>query len=120
MTRPSLAFALALLALSACHPGPVVGSSGNPPTSGTIAGIVSTDGNAPVVGRKVTAIDAASGAKFDATTGANGGYTIKVPPGSYRLEVELHGGERVAKQPDVTKVNKSDLDPHRDIVITAR
>jgi len=120
MTRLHIALALAVLALTACHPGPVVGGSGNPPTSGTIAGIVSTDGNAPVVGRKVTAIDASSGAKFDATTGANGGYTIKVPPGTYRIEIELQGSERVAKAPDVTKVNKSDLDPHRDIVITGR
>jgi hypothetical protein len=120
MRRLSLALAFALVTLTACHPGPVVGSSGHPPTSGTIAGIVTTDGNAPVIGRKVTAIDASSGAKFEATTGANGGYTIKVPPGTYRLEVELQGSERVAKAPDVTKVNKSDLDPHRDIVITAR
>jgi len=43
-----------------------------------------------------------------------------VPPGTYRIEVELQGSERVAKAPDVTKVNKSDLDPHRDIVITGR
>ena len=119
MTRLHIALALAVLSLTACHPGPVVGSSGNPPTSGTIAGIVSTDGNAPVVGRKVTAIDASSGAKFDATTGANGGYTIKVPEGTYRLEVELRAGERVAKQPGQTRVNKSDLDPRRDFVITA-
>src|SRR4029078_6158855 len=98
MTRLHIALALAVLALTACHPGPVVrsrghpphrgpvsGTIGNPPTSGTIAGIVSTDGNAPVVGRKVTAIDAASGAKFDATTGANGGHTIKGAPGTYQV-----------------------------------
>jgi hypothetical protein len=120
MSRLSVAFALALLAVTACHPGPVVGGSANPTASGTIAGIVSTDGNAPVVGRKVTVINTSTAAKFDATTGANGGYTIKVPPGTYRIEIELRGGERVAKQPDVTKVDKSDLDPHRDIVITAR
>ena len=120
MTKLHVALAVALLALTACHPGPVVGGSGNPPASGTIAGIVSTDGNAPVVGRKVTVIESSTGARFDATTGANGGYTIKVPPGTYRIEVELRGGERVAKAPDVTKVDKSDLDPHRDIVITAR
>jgi hypothetical protein len=42
-----------------------------------------------------------------------------VPEGSYRLEVELQQGERVAKQPAVTKINKGDLDTHRDFVIAA-
>jgi hypothetical protein len=42
-----------------------------------------------------------------------------VPEGTYRLEVELRQGEKVAKQPADTKVDKSDLDPHRDFVITA-
>jgi hypothetical protein len=113
-------FALALITLAACHPGPVVGGGGIPNVGGTIAGIVSTDGNAPVVGRKVTVIETTSGTRFDATTGANGGYTIKVPQGTYRIEVELLGNERVAKQPDPTKIDKSDLDPHRDIIITVR
>ena len=53
------------------------------------------------------------------TTGTDGGYTIQVPEGTYRLEVQLRQGERVTKQPAETKVNKSDLDPHRDFVITS-
>jgi hypothetical protein len=63
-------------------------------------------------------VDTASGAKFEATTGANGGYTIKVPEGTYRLELEVRPGEKVAKQPDETRVNRSDLDPRRDFVIS--
>jgi hypothetical protein len=47
----------------------------------------------------------------------NGGYTIKVPHGRYRLEVELHQGERLTRQPGETQVNRSDLDPRRDFVI---
>jgi hypothetical protein len=62
----------------------------------------------------------ASGARFEATTGANGGYTIKVPEGTYRLEVELHPGEVVLKQPDQTRINKSDLDPQRDFTIAVK
>jgi hypothetical protein len=54
------------------------------------------------------------------TTGINGGYTLKVPEGTYRLEIELLPGEAVAKQPEETRVNRSDLDPRRDFVITAR
>jgi hypothetical protein len=110
---------LALLTSVACIHGPVVDVGPKPAdVGGTIAGIVSTDGKTAVVGRKVTAIETQTGSRYDATTGPNGGYTIKVPQGTYRLEVELQPGEVVAKQPAETKINKSDLDPKRDFVIT--
>src|SRR4051794_13332123 len=107
-----------LTLVGACHPGPVIGTGGKLPVGGTIAGIVSTSTNAAVIGRKVTATNTQTGAKFDVTTGANGGYTVQVPEGTYRLEVELKPGEIVSKQPSETHINKSDLDPHRDFVIS--
>ena len=111
---------LAALTSAGCHSNPVIDTGQKPPAvGGTIAGIVSSSAKAAVTDRKVTAIDTQSGARYDATTGANGGYTIKVPQGTYRLEVELRAGERIAKQPGQTRVNKSDLDPRRDFVITA-
>jgi hypothetical protein len=113
--------AVAVLTSAACHPGPVVGTGPNPAdVGGTIAGIVSSDANAALAGRKVAAIETVTGKRFEATTGTNGGYTIQVPEGTYRLEVQLRDGERVSKQPDETRVNKSDLDSGRDFVITAR
>jgi hypothetical protein len=108
------------LASTACHPGPVIGTNNQPSVGGTIAGVVTTsDRSVAVPGRKVTAVNVASGSRYDATTGANGGYTIKVPEGTYRLEIELKSGETVAKQPDQTKINNGDLDPQRNFVITA-
>ena len=107
-----------VLAAAACHPGPVL--SPKLDVGGTIAGIVTTTGNAVVPDRKVTAVDVNSGARFDATTGANGGYTIKVPEGTYRLELELRPGEVVAKQPAETRINKSDLDSRRDFTIAVK
>lgn len=110
---------LSLLTSVACHPGPVVGTGPNPPAvGGTIAGIVSTTAKDPISGRTVTAINTQTGARFDATTGTNGGYTIKVPEGTYRLEVELQPGETVVKHPGETRVNRSDLDPQRHFVIS--
>jgi hypothetical protein len=109
---------LSVLAVAACHPGPVV--TPKEAVGGTIAGIVLTAGNAAVPDRKVTAINVTTGARHDATTGANGGYTIKVPEGTYRLEVELRAGESVVKQPGETRVNKSDLDPRRDFTIAVK
>lgn len=112
--------AAALLTSAACHPKPIVDMGSKPAdVGGTIAGIVSSDANAALAGRKVTAIETATGKRFEATTATNGGYTIQVPEGTYRLEVQLREGERVSKQPDETRVNKSDLDAGRDFVITA-
>jgi hypothetical protein len=106
---------------AACHPGPVIGAGPKPPSvGGTIAGMVSTDTNEAVAGRKVAAIDVATGTRYDATTGPNGGYTIKIPEGTYRLEIELRPGETLAKQPGETRVHKSDLDPRRNFVIALR
>ena len=72
-----------VLASAACHPGPVL-PAGKSNVGGTIAGIVSSVGKAPEPGRKVTATNVATGERFEAITGVNGGYTIKVPEGTYK------------------------------------
>ena len=110
---------VSLIAATGCH-GAVISAEPDLKVGGTIAGIVrATDGSVPLATRKVTVINAASGAKFETTTGVNGGYTIKVPEeGRYRIEVELRDGEVVAKGPDETVVNNGDLDPGRDFEIT--
>ena len=119
MTR-AIAFGLFMLVTAACR-GPVITTDPGLNVGGTIAGIVrATDGSVPLVTRKVTAIHAASGARYETTTGVNGGYTIKVPQaGRYRIEVELRDGEVIAKGPKEIDVNNGDLDPGRDFEITA-
>ena len=107
----------------ACHTErPVVNTTAKqPPVGGTIAGVVKTEDPSVVPPpRKVTAIDVRSGARFDATTGADGGYTIQVPVGTYRVEVELRASEALGKQPAETHVNNGDLDSGRDFVLTVK
>lgn len=126
-TKPDTRFLALILTLSllsvmtavGCH-GAVISTDPDLKVGGTIAGIVrATDGSMPLVTRKVTAIHAVSGARFETTTGVNGGYTIKVPQeGRYRIEVELRDGEVVSKGPEETVVNNGDLDPGRDFEIT--
>src|SRR3954464_5423742 len=104
-------FAPALLiccaALAACHPGPVVNTDPNK-VGGTIAGIVKTaDASVAVPGRKGWGIEGATGARRDTTTASNGGYTIQVPEGTYRFEIELRPGETLAKQPDQTHIKNN-------------
>ncbi len=116
--------AAGLLLLSvACAPrGPIVDTGPKPEgVGGTIAGTVSADnGSTPVTARKVTAVNTGSGAKFETATSSTGGYTIKVPAGTYRLEVEVRGGETVQRQPDTTEVNVGDVDSDRDFVLAVR
>jgi hypothetical protein len=112
-----------VLAISiACHANkPVVDPTPSPSVGGTIAGLVSTgDPLVAVPGRKVTATEVTNGSHYESTTAANGGYTIKVPEGTYRLEIELRPTEKLAKQPEQTHINNGDLDSGRDFVITAR
>jgi hypothetical protein len=114
---------LMVLAIAACAArGPII-DTGSKPTGvgGTIAGIVrvAVTGQ-PLSGRKVTAIEVGSGARYETSTATNGGYTIKVPVGRYRLELELRAGETLADQPAVTEINASDLDADRDFVVTVR
>lgn len=118
-------FALACFVASsvACHTErPIINTAPKAPSvGGTIAGIVKTeDPSVAPPTRKVTAIDVRSGSRFDATTGVDGGYTIQVPVGTYRIEVELRGNEALAKRPADTHVNNGDLDASRDFVITVK
>ena len=121
MTLRAPAVMVVLLMLgSGCaarHGGPVLGGSTTPERTGTVSGTVRTATGSPMGGRRVSAINMATEAHYDATTADSGGYTIKVPAGKYRLEVELLGGDVIATQPAQTNVNVSDLDAQRDFVI---
>jgi hypothetical protein len=111
---------LMLMLSSACgarHGRPIIGGSVVPNPSGTISGTVTTTTRTPLEGRRVSAIDVATEKHYDATTSNDGGYTIKVPPGRYRLEVELRGGDQLAKQPEQTNVTIGDVDERMDFVI---
>ncbi|HEY3093848.1 MAG TPA: carboxypeptidase-like regulatory domain-containing protein [Vicinamibacterales bacterium] len=121
MTLRTAAGMVVLLMLSsgcaARHGRPIVGGSTVPNPTGTISGNVTTTGGTPLEGRRVSAINMATEAHFDATTASNGGYTIKVPPGRYRLELELRGGDQIARQPEQTNVNVGDVDDSLNFVI---
>ena len=113
------ALASSVIFAAACHPGPVINTDPNN-AGGTIAGIVrATDGTVGLTTRKVTVVNTKTGEKFEGTTGPNGGYTIKVPQGTYRVEVEVREGEVIAKKPAETVINNGDLDSGRDFEITA-
>jgi len=122
MTFRLLVPATALLLSLGCHPNrPVLDTGPKADVGGSISGTVTANGGALALGaRKVTAINMETGARFDVSTTTTGGYTVRVPKGMYRLEVELRGGETLATQPDATEVDAGDLDAGRNFVVAVR
>jgi hypothetical protein len=102
---------------AARHGRPLIGGSVVPNPTGTISGHVTSSTGTPLEGRRVSAIDMSTEAHYSATTEKSGGYTIKVPPGRYRLEVELLGGDQLAQQPEPFNVNIGDVDDRMNFVI---
>lgn len=85
---------------------------------GTISGTVRGPANSSsVVGRTVEVVNVETGIRQQTTTNSAGGFTFKVPPGKYRVELTLLDGETIVKGPDVINVNRSDVDAHADFVI---
>ena len=118
MTLRFLSIPLVLLAI-ACHPNrPVIGSGQPADVGGSIAGLVTTgEAGTALSARKVTAINVDTGARYDVSTAINGGYTVRVPAGMYRLELELRPGETLTAKPDPTDVERGDLDAGRNFVV---
>jgi hypothetical protein len=102
---------------AARHGRPIIGGSTVPNPTGTVSGTVTSSTGTPLEGRRVTAIAMSNETHYDATTSKDGGYTIKAPPGRYRLEVELRGGDQLARQPEQFNLNIGDVDERMDFVI---
>jgi hypothetical protein len=110
----------AVLVLGACRTGvPVVDANPGPSSvSGTITGTLSSeDGKAGIGGRKITAVNADTGERATVVTSETGGYTLKVKPGRYRMEVELAAGEVIVKDRGSFTVSRSELQHDVDIRI---
>jgi hypothetical protein len=109
----------ALLLSLACHPSrPVVDPGPRPEVGGSISGSVTADGGTSLGARRITAVNTDTGARFEASTTSTGGYTMRVSPGTYRLELEVRAGETLVTAPDPTEVDPGDLDAGRDFVLT--
>jgi hypothetical protein len=65
-------------------------------------------------------VDLSSGRAFDATTNPAGGFTIQLPPGTYRLEVQTLDGEYVHDPPGDITVGPSDIDANISITVGPR
>ena len=116
----SIAAAMVLVTLAACRSGaPVVDPSPKPPQmDGTISGTVrGPEGTSSIEGRQVTVINTATGERQSVATNNAGGFTFKVKPGKYRVELALQPGESILKRPGIMDINNSDVDAHADFIV---
>jgi hypothetical protein len=111
---------IALLSIHACRQGVPVLDPGPRPAvaAGTISGTVrASAGTTPIEGRTVEVVNVDTGARERTTTSNAGGFTFKVLPGKYRVDVVLLDGETLVKRPGVIEVNRSDVDAYADFII---
>ena len=112
-------FAL-LVSVLACRQGvPVIDTAPRPVRAdGTISGTVrGPQGTSAIEGRTVEVVNVETGERQRLATSNTGGFTFKVKPGKYRVELRLQPGETLVKSPGVIEVNRSDVDAHADFVI---
>ena len=111
----------ALLYTGACRQGvPAVDLGPKPPAArGTITGIVrGPDEMSGMPGRTVEVVNVATGEKQSVTTATNGGFTIELPKGKYRLELQLRAGETIVKRPGVVDLDHGDIDSHIEFIVS--
>ena len=109
-----------LLSISGCRAGVPVLDAGPKPAqaAGTISGTVrGPENSAALEGRIVEVVNVETEERQRVTTNNAGGFTFKVKPGKYRVELTLRDGEAVLKGPGIMDVNRSDVDAHADFVV---
>jgi hypothetical protein len=82
--------------------------------SGTVRG---SESSAALEGRVVDVVNVQTNERQRVATNRTGGFTVKVKPGKYRVEVTLRAGEALVKEPGVMDVNRASRDAHADFVI---
>lgn len=105
---------------AACRRGvPVIDTAPKPLVAdGTLAGTVrGPEGASPVEPRTVEVVNLDTNVRERTTTNNTGEFTFKLPPGKYRVELQLRPGESLVKQPRVVELNRSDVDAHADFVL---
>ncbi len=65
----------------------------------------------------VEVVNIETGTRRRTATNDAGGFTFKLEPGRYRVELTLRDGETLVKHPGVIDVNRSDLDADADFVL---
>ncbi len=108
--------AVGVLMNGGCHPKPVIVTTSSVTVGGTIAGVLNGPSASALGNRTVTVINLETGQRYQTTTGINGGYSLQVPPGTYRLDIQLRDGEQFASDNATILLKNGDatIDSHVD------
>jgi len=88
------------------------------PARATISGTIRGPEPAiPLDGRIVDVINLTTNQRRRITTNEGGGFSVTLDPGEYRVELLLHDGEAIVRQPGVIHVGGSGVDAAADFVI---
>jgi hypothetical protein len=68
-------------------------------------------------GHTVEVVNTATGERRTVQTADNGGLTIELPAGKYRLELPLRAGETLLKRPGIVNLDRGDIDSHIEFVL---
>jgi hypothetical protein len=113
---------VALLYLGACREGVPAVDLGPKPLAarGTITGIVrGPEEMSGMPGRTVVLVNVATGEQHTVTTASNGGFTVALSKGKYRLELPLRDGETLVKRPGVVDLERGEIDSHIEFVVSS-
>jgi Carboxypeptidase regulatory-like domain len=87
---------------------------------GTLSGSVRGPENvATVGGRVVEVVNVETNERQRSTTNAAGGFSFRVKPGKYRVELSLREGESLVRSPGVLDVKHRQIDAHADFIVGA-
>jgi hypothetical protein len=111
------ALAVELCSGSGCRPHTTIVSMSSAAIGGTIIGVVMGPADLTLADRTVTIVNVETGERYQTATGQTGGYSLRVPPGSYRLEVQLQPGERVSEMKPALLLNIGDGEIHKDVTV---
>jgi Carboxypeptidase regulatory-like domain len=111
--------AMTLVAGAGCHPKPTIVSISSAAVGGTIAGVVYGPTDTSLSDRAITVVNVDTGERFQTATGDNGGYSLRVPPGTYRVEVQLRDGEKLAEKNATILLKNSDSEVGSNVDVNA-
>jgi hypothetical protein len=97
---------------------PIDAAAAEVPATATISGTIRGPERAiPLDGRIVDVINLATNQRRRITTNQGGGFSVRLDPGDYRIELLLRDGEAIVRQPGVIHVDHSDVGADADFVV---
>jgi hypothetical protein len=102
---------------SGCHPHATIVSVSSAAIGGTVAGVVTGPADVTLADRTVTMVNVETGERYQTATGQTGGFSLRVPAGTYRLMVQLRPGERLAEREPTILHATGDGEIHKDVTV---